>query len=383
MATGAPAQPPQPDVVGAPADDSVGGQYENVGVIGNGSFGVVYRARHKGTGTMYAIKTVLQDVRYKNRELQIMQELHHPNVVEMKAFFHQKHQVKDEVYLNVVMEFVPDTIYRAIRNHSKEKSVLPLFTSKVYIYQMCRALAYCHRIGVCHRDIKPQNLLLDPDAHVVKLCDFGSAKRLVVGQPNVAYICSRYYRAPELIFGATDYTTTIDIWSMGCVFAEMFIGKPLFPGEGGVDQLVEIIKILGTPSRDEILAMNKQYTEFRFPQVKAYSWAKVFRGSLPDDGIDFISKMLIYRPDQRLTPMRALAHPFFDELRQPGITMPDGKPLPPLFDFLPDELQQAKDEGYLERILPRSPSASTGVAASSSSSGPVPPVPAPAPLQSA
>ena len=96
--------------------------------------------------------------------------------------------------------------------------------------QMCRSLAHIHTMGVCHRDIKPQNLLVDSSTHQLKLCDFGSAKMLVRGEPNIAYICSRYYRAPELIFGATDYTTAIDIWSVGCVTAELLLGQPLFPG---------------------------------------------------------------------------------------------------------------------------------------------------------
>ncbi len=92
-------------------------------------------------------------------------------------------------------------------------------------------------------DIKPHNLLVDPHTMTLKLCDFGSAKVFVPGEPNVAYICSRFYRAPELIFGSTDYTFSIDVWSMGCVFAELLIGSPLFPGNSGVDQLVEIIKV--------------------------------------------------------------------------------------------------------------------------------------------
>ena len=94
-----------------------------------------------------------------------------------------------------------------------------------------------------------------------------------------------------------------DIWSMGCVFAEMMIGHPLFPGDSGVDQLVEIIKVLGTPTREEILAMNKNYTEFKFPQVKPHPWAKVFRGKVPDEAVDFVAKMLIYRPEERLRPL--------------------------------------------------------------------------------
>jgi glycogen synthase kinase 3 beta len=144
---------------------------------------------------------------------------------------------------------------------------------------MCRSLAHLHALGICHRDIKPQNLLVDTRSHVLKLCDFGSSKALQAGEPSVAYICSRYYRAPELIFGATDYTCAIDMWSAGCVFAELLLGHPMFPGETGVDQLVEIIKILGTPTREQVVAMNRNYTEFHFPIVKAYSWTKASAGS--------------------------------------------------------------------------------------------------------
>lgn len=116
---------------------------------------------------------------------------------------------KDEVYLNLVLEYVPETVYRASRYFNKLKTTMPILEVKLYIYQLFRSLAYIHSQGICHRDIKPQNLLLDPNSGILKLCDFGSAKILVENEPNVSYICSRYYRAPELIFGATNYTTKI------------------------------------------------------------------------------------------------------------------------------------------------------------------------------
>lgn len=194
-------------------------------------------------------------------------------------------------------------------------------------------------------------LLLDPPTQVLKLCDFGSAKILVPDEPNISYICSRYYRAPELIFGATDYLPAIDVWSTGCVMAELMLGQPLFPGESGVDQLVEIIKVLGTPSKAEIMAMNRNYTEFKFPQIRPHPWSKVFRARTMPDAIDLVSKMLQYSPTQRLKPMEGLAHPFFDELRSPTCVMPNGKPLPPLFDFSEHEFKAAGP--LAEKILPR------------------------------
>ncbi len=185
-------------------------------VIGNGSFGVVYQATVIETGETVAIKKVLQDKRFKNRELQIMSTLSHPSVVALKHCFYSKGDKPDEVYLNLVMEYIPETLHRTLRNHTKANKLVPITYVKCYMYQLLRSVAYIHTLGVCHRDIKPQNILLNAKTHCLKLCDFGSAKILVAGEPNVSYICSRYYRAPELVFEATEYTPAIDVWSVGC-----------------------------------------------------------------------------------------------------------------------------------------------------------------------
>ncbi|KAG1946721.1 glycogen synthase kinase 3 alpha a isoform X1 [Pimephales promelas] len=312
--------------------------YTDIKVIGNGSFGVVYQARLIDSQEWVAIKKVLQDKRFKNRELQIMRKLDHCNIVRLRYFFYCSGEKKDEVYLNLVLEYVPETVYRVSRHFSKAKANIPIFYVKVYMYQLFRSLAYIHSQGVCHRDIKPQNLLVDPETAVLKLCDFGSAKQLVRGEPNVSYICSRYYRAPELIFGATDYTSNIDVWSAGCVLAELLLGQPIFPGDSGVDQLVEIIKVLGTPTREQIREMNPNYTEFKFPQIKAHPWTKVFKPRTPPEAIALCSRLLEYTPVTRLSPLQACAHTFFDELRQPGTRLPSGRELPPLFNFTMTEL---------------------------------------------
>jgi len=321
-------------------------------VIGNGSFGVVYQAVVIETGETVAIKKVLQDRRFKNRELQIMSMLDHPDVVTLRHCFYSKGDKADEVYLNLVMEYIPETIHRTVRNHIKVRRLVPITYTKVYMYQICRSLAYIHSLGICHIDIKPQNLLLDTNSHRVKLCDFGSAKALAKGQPNVAYICSRYYRAPELIFEATEYTTKIDIWSMGCVMAELLLGNPLFAGENNVDQLIEIIKVMGTPTKEEIKAMNPNHTSFKFPQIKAHPWSKVFRNKAPASAIDLVSKFLKYKPHDRLDPFEALAHPFFDELRDPNARLPNGRPLPPIFNFTDDELRRMVKLNLTKRLVP-------------------------------
>lgn len=227
---------------------------------------------------------------------------------------------------------------------------MPILDIKLFMYQLLRSLAYIHSLGICHRDIKPQNLLIDPATGVLKLCDFGSAKILVPHEPNVSYICSRYYRAPELIFGATNYSTQIDIWSTGCVMAELIIGQPLFPGDSGIDQLVEIIKVLGTPTKEQIKAMNPNYMDHHFPHVKPRMFAKVLTHSCPPEGVDLVSRLLDYTPHKRMTAVEALCHPFFDELRTEGTHYLDYRTangstlaLPELFDFSLQELSIRPD----------------------------------------
>ncbi|KAL9267875.1 Shaggy-related protein [Drosera capensis] len=315
-------------------------------VVGTGSFGTVFQAKCLENGEQVAIKKVLQDKRYKNRELQIMRLLDHPNVVQLKHFFLSTTE-KNEVYLNLVMEYVPETVYRVLKPYGRTSQFMPMIYVMLYTYQICRALNYIHNvIGICHRDIKPQNLLVNPHTHQLKLCDFGSAKMLAPGEPNISYICSRYYRAPELIFGATEYTTAIDMWSVGCVLAELLLGQPLFPGESGVDQ------ILGTPTREEIKCMNPNYSEFRFPQIKAHPWHKVFHKRMPPEAVDLVSRMLQYSPNLRCTALDACAHPFFDGLRDPNACLPDGRAFPPLFNFTPEELSQATLD-LRQRLVPQ------------------------------
>ncbi|KAI9297588.1 Pkinase-domain-containing protein [Neoconidiobolus thromboides FSU 785] len=342
--------------VSVAANDGLTGEvcslsYTKFKAIGNGSFGVVYQARLTHSGQLVAIKKVLQDKRFKNRELQIMRSVRHPNVVELKYYFYTNGFQKEDIYLNLVLEYVPETLYRLTRHFARSSQTIPPIQVKLFTYQLLRSLAYIHMIGICHRDIKPQNLLIDRQTGVLKLCDFGSAKILVPGEGNVAYICSRYYRAPELIFGATNYTTQIDIWSVGCVMAELMLCQPLFPGESGIDQLVEIIKVLGTPDKEQIHHMNPAYVDHKFPQIHPQPFSKIFRPGTPLEAIEFLPCLLNYTPRHRLTAVEAMAHPYFDELRETKVLYSQDRQIPELFDFSEQELSIQPEVNH--RLVPR------------------------------
>jgi len=227
-----------------------------------------------------------------------------------------------------------------------------LFHIKLYSYQLCRVLAYIHSLEICHRDIKPQNLLIKVDNNHLKLCDFGSAKIMSESKPNISYICSRYYRAPELIFSSTNYNCSIDVWAMGCVIAELFNQEPLFVGEDALAVLVEIIKVLGTPTEEDIMEMNDDYNQTRnFPSINSPPWHRVFNNDTPESAQNLISLMIQYKPNSRIKPMEALAHSFFDDLRGNEQFYKSGT-CPPLFDFSPEERAHAHRLKLLDRLSP-------------------------------
>jgi len=162
----------------------------------------------------------------------------------------------------------------------------------------------------------------------------------------------RLVRALRTRSGSSSFTLSFvtDVWSTGCVFAEMVIGRPLFAGESAVDQLVEIIKVLGTPTREEILAMNQAYTDFKFPVIEPKSWNKVLGGRAPASALDLLSRMLQYVPTERITALQACAHPYFDELRDPSVELPSSFDKQLLFNFTDVELSSQPD--LAEALVP-------------------------------
>ncbi|CAH8866331.1 unnamed protein product [Trichobilharzia szidati] len=351
-----------------------------IGTIGQGTFGQIERASltvsttaNQGTPgkknsdgsslpdggqtLQVAVKRVLQDPRYKNRELSIMQRLNnHPNVVKFYYYYYstassnsRSHRSGSgrtssstsgvDVFLHLVLECFPESLCELIYRYSQRNLKIPACTVKVFTYQMLKALAYLHSHQICHRDIKSSNLLVNEETMVLKVCDFGSAKEMVPGTANVSYISSRYYRAPELLFGAQYYSCAIDTWSGGCVLAEMLRQHCLFMGADSVDQLVKVIRVLGTPTAQDIASMNPMYGSYNFPDVQSCPVKLFFPQHTPADLLALMSKMLVYNPSLRILPSQALSEPCFDELRSigPHGVLPNRVRMPPrIFDPDPE-----------------------------------------------
>ncbi|GMM35651.1 serine/threonine/tyrosine protein kinase [Saccharomycopsis crataegensis] len=336
--------------------------------IGEGAFGTVVQAQlhpyesytqkdsDKWAGP-FAIKRVPAQTEYKSRELEILRITNHPNVIKLMYFFNYKSPQDHKVYQHLAMECLPETLQLEIRRFTSVKQSLPLTHIKIYCYQIARAMLYLHALGICHRDIKPSNILVDPKSGVLKICDFGSAKRLEPNQPSVAYICSRYYRAPELIVGCTMYTTQIDIWGLGCVLGEMFLGRAVFQGSDPTLQLREISKLLGPPDKRFIFNSNPRYpgplfSKPLFTGKVIDRFQKVFPNAT-DEGYDLLLSVLQYDPAKRATPVEIMAHSFFDELRSKDFVWyargsgDVASPAPSFFNFSSFELD------LIGKLLPK------------------------------
>ncbi|CAN8009156.1 unnamed protein product, partial [Ixodes pacificus] len=198
---------------------------------------------------------------------------------------------------------------------------------KCCMRMLLKGLGHCHAMGILHRDLKPTNLLVNSRG-ILKLADFGLACLDSKDREKSACVATRWYRAPELLYGAQDYGSGIDLWAAGCVLAEMLNGSPLFRGESDIEQLCLVIKALGTPNQRTWpgLAQLPDYSKITFPESEALPW----RDLLPDVGRssrDLVKGFLVYDPLSRLSCSQALLHPFF--WSEPLPSDPGSLPLPP------------------------------------------------------
>ena len=240
-----------------------------------------------------------------------------------------------DAYLHIVMDYLPSNIHDYVLTYRKRKDIFPPILIKLFAYQIFYGLHQIHKKSIVHRDIKPQNLLINEETCELKICDFGSAKKLVADENNTSYIQSRYYRAPELIYGCQNYTTSIDIWSAACVIAEMIlVGRPLFMGETSVGQIFEIAKIIGSPTSDDLMSF-PHHLIINLPEMKEVELKSVFPAHAPKDLISLLEEIFVYAPKLRPSASECLNHECFDEIfetEEDGSPkkLPNGKPFPKL-----------------------------------------------------
>uniref|UniRef100_A0A915PAW7 Cell division protein kinase 5 n=4 Tax=Meloidogyne TaxID=189290 RepID=A0A915PAW7_9BILA len=295
--------------------EEMSNNYEMLGKIGEGTYGTVFKAKSKENGQIVALKIVKLDDEDEGvpssalREICLLRELRHGNVVRLNDVIHT------DKTLNLVFEFCDLDLrkfFDTLNGHIDEKIIRSL------MQQLLAGLSYCHAHNVLHRDLKPQNLLISNNIKdsppQLKLADFGLARPF--GIPVRCYsaeVVTLWYRPPDVLFGAKLYNTSIDIWSAGCIFAEIAnCGKPLFPGADVDDQLKRIFKLLGTPNELEWPTMT------HLPEYKPYPpyhratncWEKAM--PIPNDlARDLLKRLLVCNPQQRINADVALTHKYF------------------------------------------------------------------------
>ncbi|CAG0897229.1 unnamed protein product [Cyprideis torosa] len=302
-------------------------EYQRIEKLGEGTYGVVYKAKVRRNGNIVALKRIRLDTEEDGvpatalREISILKELRHQNIVELLDV------IMEEDRLYMVFEFCSEDLKHFIDGH--RFSGINKVTIKTLSYQILLALSYCHSRRILHRDLKPQNILLDTESRpglvVLKIADFGLAR--THGVPLRVYtheVVTLWYRAPEILLGAKQYWVGIDVWSIGCIISELFTCSPLFRGDSEIGQLFQIFQTLTTP------------TEVTWPglsELPAYapqfpSWTKdtlneQTHNLIPEKALSLIRRCLVYNPESRISCFDALSHIFFDDLNKELFAAPD------------------------------------------------------------
>ncbi|CRH00790.1 protein kinase 5, putative [Plasmodium relictum] len=284
-------------------------KYHGLEKIGEGTYGVVYKAQNN-YGETFALKKIRLEKEDEGipstaiREISILKELKHSNIVKLYDVIHTKKR------LILVFEHLDQDLKKLL---DVCDGGLESVTAKSFLLQLLNGIAYCHEHRVLHRDLKPQNLLINREGEL-KIADFGLARAFGIPVRRYTHeVVTLWYRAPDVLMGSKKYSTTIDIWSIGCIFAEMVNGRPLFPGVSETDQLMRIFKILGTPNSQNwpnVTELPKY--DPNFTVYEPLPWESFLKG-LDESGIDLLSKMLKLDPNQRITAKQALEHAYFKE----------------------------------------------------------------------
>jgi len=288
-------------------------KYQKLDKIGEGTYGVVYKAKDVTTNEIFALKKIRLEAEDEGipstaiREISLLKELQHPNIVQLRDVVHT------EKKLTLVFEYLDQDLKKFLDGFKNQG--LDTASIKSYLYQLLNGIAHCHQHRVLHRDLKPQNLLINREG-VLKLADFGLARAFGIPVRNYTHeVVTLWYRAPDILMGSRNYSTSVDIWSIGCIFAEMANGRPLFQGQSESDQLKKIFKALGTPAKEEWpgIVDLPDYKE-DMEQYPGEPLSKLV-SRLDETGLDLLSKMLQCNPDLRVTAKQALEHPYLADIQ--------------------------------------------------------------------
>lgn len=299
-------------------------RYQKLEKIGEGTYGVVHKAKDKQTGEIIALKKIRLEAEDEGipstaiREISLLKELQHPNIVRLYDVVHTERK------LTLVFEYLDQDLKKYL--DQREGGLDPPYI-KSFLWQLLRGVAFCHQHRVLHRDLKPQNLLINREGEL-KLADFGLARAF--GIPVRSYtheVVTLWYRAPDVLMGSRKYSTPVDIWSIGCIFAEMVTGRPLFAGTSEDDQLDRLFRALGTP--DETMYPGiLELPEYKPPGVRYQapsSYEHLVPGLATDpQGMDLLQQMLCYDPQMRISAQSAMQHPYFAEIHATFQQRPGG-----------------------------------------------------------
>lgn len=302
-------------------------EYSKIEKIGEGTYGVVYKGRHKKTSRLVALKKIRLENEEEGvpstaiREISLLKELQHPNIVALEDVLMQ------EGKLYLVFEFLSMDLKKYMDSLPKDVMLEPHLV-KSYLYQITEGILFCHMRRTLHRDLKPQNLLIN-DSGVIKLADFGLARAF--GIPVRVYtheVVTLWYRAPEILLGSQRYSIATDIWSIGCIFAEMVTKKPLFHGDSEIDQLFRIFRTLTTPTEDSWKGVTS-LPDYKntFPKWTDENQLGNSVKQMDPDALDLLKKMLIYDPVDRISAKAILRHRYFNDLDKSGLPSKNFVPL--------------------------------------------------------
>lgn len=299
-------------------------RYKIIEPINHGAYGIVCAAEDKVGGERVAVKKIenvfdhLTIAKRTLRELRILQHFDHENIMMIKSIFitGQRNDF-DEIY--VVSELMETDLAQTLRS----QQALSDEHCQFFVYQVLRGMKYVHSAQVVHRDLKPRNLLVNSNCDL-KICDFGLARVRFHDQewvcPMTEYVCTRWYRAPEVLCSWTDYSSAIDIWSIGCILAEMYSRKPLYPGNNTQHQLDLIIKLLGSPNQEDLMKIpNEKCRNFikGLPPAAGKSIEEAFGGVMSPEALDLLVQMMRWDPESRVTVAEAIQQPYLQMLHCP------------------------------------------------------------------